>query len=363
MGFADAFIAAKESKQRETLLKAQLAEINAQNKQREIQAQGLAEFIWLLQSQSVKPGSAAEFESFNRVPLEQAGEIQGGQVQIPGMTLQQAIATPQGQVSALQSGNKTLLDILIDAQDPVKQFQRKILGGNVGSESLGGIPPNLMAAGASPESLLRYGISGDPKLLFEERNIREMNIGGQNVLVDLGKYSGGRPGIVGLAPKQEVGSAQLGELSGALAIGNQLGTIEQIAEQNPEFFGPLNALWETVKLKIPGLGNKDAAFAYGQVQGVFNVVAKLRSGAVLNVEEIKRLENELPSKYDTPESFTGKMRSFKKVLKDTLATKVDVLKRAGLNTAELDGLLGEGFSDSLDEDSAKRIGRFEIISK
>ncbi len=355
--FLQSFTVAQQNKQKNELLKALTeTKIKIAKQQAERAVQQQESLQGLVQTIIGSPGLSGVSEAPQQgqgIPAsgpEVLGESDLFQTQaatpgVPGQNILDLLASPEGQQQFLQLSPAAQQGIsgLAKINDPLKAFQRQAFAG-----TSGGGDSSLADAGMTPQSKLRFGLTGKPELLFEEKNIREVNIPGfGNALVDLGKFKGGTFDILARGPQKELPAAQVKAMTDALAVANNLGTIKQIAKNNPEFFGPLNALWETIKLKIPGMGNPQASKVYAKIQSTFNIVAKLRSGAVLNKEELKRLGGELPSKFDTAENFEGKMDNFLETLIDIMSTKVEGFKRAGIDVRELEALFGKEVTQSL----------------
>lgn len=190
-----------------------------------------------------------------------------------------------------------------------------------------------------------------------KRNVQTVSVGGRDVLVDIGDVQGSQQKIIGLKPGAKVPAKALDELGATVAVVNKLGDLETIAENNPEFFGKLNALSKTVALRFGKLipdevvqfaaekgvdlnPDTEAAAAYATIGSVFNIVSAMRAGKTLTKDEIQRLEVEIPTKWDESPVFRAKLTNFKATLKGIIQSKIGVLKSSGVSVGDLESVFG-----------------------
>lgn len=188
--------------------------------------------------------------------------------------------------------------------------------------------------------------SGQNVIRFENPVVK----GGQTTK-QLSLQPGGRSGPGGLLkPKRELPATVSNELSDILNIAQMMDDVEKAHQENPEVFGKIGSTINKGKLFLPGQKAdpkmQRVQEAFSTIQTLFNVVAKLRSGAVLNAEEIRRLEKEIPREGDEFNKFRGKVSAFKRILRQSLENKKDLLGRSNFNMSQFNDLLGTKFGDT-----------------
>lgn len=130
-------------------------------------------------------------------------------------------------------------------------------------------------------------------------------------------------------PKGPPAAAQIKELADIEGLLNSIGTIEALFD--PSFVGIVEGSGALAKVsEATGLGTSTREVQFRRVTAdLADRLLRARSGAQINEQEFKRLQNILPVPGLSEVAFLARLADFKREMSQVLATKQEAIRQAG----------------------------------